>query len=407
MSEGQRRSWAGEPDATLQEPVAGCITGPKKCPHTHITTILRKPCRFLTQALPTPSLIPTKTFPIPCTAKFSIYLGKYSDTLDRMTIVISHISAIEYWLAHESLKPKATSAHAATELPSAGPTIDDRRRVEQLLKQCASIPLHIAATKPLHNSTRFRCHVWSPPVARALYRIADDVYVCSPELAFFQSAATLDKIDTVRLGCELCATYSIDRHARGGFFQRNAITTREKLGAVVRENQGANGIKTARWALNHVLDRSASPAETKVALALTLPCKIGGMGLPQPSLNRFIPLNAAEQKALNRSYFLCDLYWEQAKLAIEYDSDAEHSGSERIASDAARRNALLRLGITVITVGNQTFRDRSEFKRVGATVARLLGTRIRPRSEHYDRRQIELRKRLSSQPIWESARYSK
>ena len=119
-----------------------------------------------------------------------------------------------------------------------------------------------------------------------------------------------------------------------------------------------------------------------------------------------ITFNAAEQKALNRSYFLCDLYWEQAKLAIEYYSDAEHSGSERIASDAARRNALLRLGITVITVGNQTFRDRSEFKRVGATVARLLGTRIRPRNEHYGRRQIELRKRLSSQPIWESARYS-
>ena len=260
--------------------MAGCITGPKKCPHTHTTTILRKPCRSLTQALPIPSLIPTKTFPIPCTAKFSIYLGKYSDTLDCMTIVISHISAIEYWLAHESLKPKATSAHAATELPSAGPTIDDRRRAEQLLKQCASIPLHIAATKPLHNSTRFRCHVWSPPVARALYRIADDVYVCSPELAFVQSATALDKIDTVRLGYELCATYSIDRQAHGGFFQRNAITTREKLGAVVCENQGANGIKIARWALDHVLDRSASPAETKVALALTLPCKIGGMGLP-------------------------------------------------------------------------------------------------------------------------------
>lgn len=328
-----------EPNATPQEPGAGCITGPKKCPHTHITTILRKPCRFLTQTLPTPSLILTKAFPIPCTAKFSFYLGKYSDTLDCMTIVISHISAIEYWLAHESLKPKAMSAHAATELPSAGPTIDDRRRAEQLLKQCASIPLHITTTKPLHSSTRFRCHVWSPPVARALYRIADDVYVCSPELAFVQSAAALDKIDTVRLGCELCATYSIDRHARRGFFQRNAITTREKLGAIVCENQGANGIKTARWALDHVLDRSASPAETKVALALTLPCKIGGMGLPQPSLNRFIPLNAAEQKALNRSYFLCDLYWEQAKLAIEYDSDAEHSGSERIASDAARRNA--------------------------------------------------------------------
>lgn len=126
--------------------MASCITGPKKCPHTHITTILRKPCRFLTQALPTPSLTPTKTFPIPCTAKFSFYLGKYSGTLDCMTIVISHISAIEYWLAHESLKPKATSAHTATELPSAGPTIDDRRRAEQLLKQCTSIPLHIATT---------------------------------------------------------------------------------------------------------------------------------------------------------------------------------------------------------------------------------------------------------------------
>ena len=88
--------------------MAGCITGPKKYPHTHITTILRKPCRFLTQTLPAPSLILTKVFPIPCTAKFSFYLGKYSDTLDCMTIVISHISAIEYWLAHESLKLKAS-----------------------------------------------------------------------------------------------------------------------------------------------------------------------------------------------------------------------------------------------------------------------------------------------------------
>ena len=162
MSGGRRGSWADRarcrtagawgwpsPMRHRRSLGAGCITGPKKCPHTHITTILRKPCRFLTQALPIPFLIPTKTFPIPYTAKFSIYLGKYSDTLDCMTIVISHISAIEYWLAHESIKPKATSAHAATELPSAGPTIDDRRRAEQLLKQCASIPLHIATTKPL------------------------------------------------------------------------------------------------------------------------------------------------------------------------------------------------------------------------------------------------------------------
>lgn len=321
MSEGRRGSWADRarcrtagtwdrpsptrhrrslgtaaPDAMPQEPMAGCITGPKKYPHTHITTILRKPCRFLTQTLPAPSLILTKVFPIPCTAKFSFYLGKYSDTLDCMTIVISHISAIEYWLAHESLKLKATSAHAATELPSAGPTIDDRRRAEQLLKQCASIPLHIATTKPLHSSTRFRCHVWSPPVARALYRIADDVYVCSPELAFVQSAAALDKIDTVRLGCELCATYSIDRHARRGFFQRNAITTREKLGAIVCENQGANGIKTARWALDHVLDRSASPAETKVALALTLPLQNRRNGTPSAFAKPLHPAQRSRAK---------------------------------------------------------------------------------------------------------------
>lgn len=160
-----------------------------------------------------------------------------------MTIVISHISAIEYWLAHESLKPKATSAHAATELPSAGPTIDDRRRAEQLLKQCTSIPLHIAATKPLHNSTRFRCHVWSPPVARALYRIANDVYVCSPELAFVQSATALDKIDTVRLGCELCATYSIDRHARGGSFSAMPSPRAKSSARSFAKTKGQTGSK--------------------------------------------------------------------------------------------------------------------------------------------------------------------
>lgn len=42
--------------------------------------------------------------------------------------------------------------------------------------------------------------------------------------------------------------------------------------------------------------------------------------------------------------FRCDLLWPTASLCVEYDSDMFHTGSQKIARDARRRNALASLG---------------------------------------------------------------
>lgn len=51
------------------------------------------------------------------------------------------------------------------------------------------------------------------------------------------------------------------------------------------------------------------------------------------------------------------MFWPEANVAIEYDSDLEHTGSARIAEDAQRRNDLTALGITTITATREQVMD--------------------------------------------------
>jgi hypothetical protein len=68
-----------------------------------------------------------------------------------------------------------------------------------------------------------------------------------------------------------------------------------------------------------------------------------------------------------------DLLWDDAHLAIEYDSDAFHTASRRIANDARRRDVLTELGYRVITVTTEHMRSAPEIERVATLVAKHLG----------------------------------
>ena len=58
------------------------------------------------------------------------------------------------------------------------------------------------------------------------------------------------------------------------------------------------------------------------------------------------------RKCTPRKFFVLDLFWQSARLDVEYDSDAFHTSAAGISSDAERRNALQAMGFSVITVTN-------------------------------------------------------
>lgn len=164
------------------------------------------------------------------------------------------------------------------------------------------------------------------------------------------------------------------------------------------------GRSAAKRALRHIQSGSASPSETKLAIALSLPHKLGGLGLPQPELNKHIKLSVAEQRISGQQYLKCNLFWPESRLGVKYDSDDWHIGSERISEDATRRNSLAFANVTVLTVTRLQYNNREELIRIAKIIAKQLGTRFQPRCENFMQKHQALCDLLYTQPEWESRR---
>ena len=126
-----------------------------------------------------------------------------------------------------------------------------------------------------------------------------------------------------------------------------------------------------------------------------LPCGLGGFGIPAPHLNYVIPRPTRHASRIDQRYLVCDAYWPEARLDVEYDSTAYHTGSERIAHDSRRRDALALLGVDVITVTAAQIHDTRAFENVAYLVSRKLGHRIRAdATRNWAARHAELREIL-------------
>ncbi|RDB64736.1 hypothetical protein C1878_01725 [Gordonibacter sp. 28C] len=215
--------------------------------------------------------------------------------------------------------------------------------------------------------------------------------VSSPELCFLQMAERENPVDLVMDGLELCGTYDI---STGEMRSCAPLTTAAKLEAFVAKSAGAHGRKKALWALRFVVDGSASPRETVLAMLLCLPYRFGGYGFAPPCLNYRIDVGAHAQKMASRKFYRCDLYWPEAKLAIEYDSDSEHLGSRSAASDSSRRNALDALGVDVISVTTLQIASRVEMERIANHIGKRLGKRVQYKEPSFSVANLTLRTEL-------------
>ena len=148
-------------------------------------------------------------------------------------------------------------------------------------------------------------------------------------------------------------------------------------------------------ALRYIADNSASPMETILSMLMTLPYRLGGYNLPMPILNKRLEIPLETRKAVGKSYYECDIYWPQANVDLEYDSDTHHAEKVKIAMDSIRRDTLLAMGVTVITVTSRQINNAMVLHEVAKTVAKLLGKRLQLPDDFEDKRS-ELRRQLLS-----------
>lgn len=286
---------------------------------------------------------------------------------------ISHKTADEFYSSAEVRNGRIARTSRAGFAQSHVP---DQRKTASL-PECLHVlhsPMHLlvpneGGRKVASNLT---CHIWSRAIPEeAFVRVEDGVYACSPEFTFFQMAEYLSLHELIALGFEYCGTYSLQAHEKQCVFGVAPLTSAARLKRFVERLPSARHVEKARKAASLVRDGSASPMETALYMTMCLSRKMGGYALPCAILNYRVALNEKARKIYKREYCLCDLYFPEAGVDLEYDGRDYHFGKD--ASDRARAVALGIMGCAYVSVSAIQYRDEAALFQIARQIATMHG----------------------------------
>jgi hypothetical protein len=203
------------------------------------------------------------------------------------------------------------------------------------------------------------------------------VLVSSPELLFLELASELGIHRLILLGLQLCSYPNRD--------SSRAITSRKKLEAFLSKTKGHRGHRKAVRALKYVKDGSASIMESLTYMILGLPHALGGYGLGDAVFNYKVELKEEGQTRLRQNYCCVDLFYKQAKLAIEYESFAHHQKPSKLGKDAIRSIILQRQGIDVMHMSTIQLYDKEACRDFAYALANRIGKRIQIRAKNFNK----------------------
>ncbi|MDR3365118.1 MAG: endonuclease domain-containing protein [Clostridiales Family XIII bacterium] len=223
--------------------------------------------------------------------------------------------------------------------------------------------------------------------------------VASPELLFLEAAEMFGFHRALLLGLTLCGKppkpqSRLSMQYGDSFMpQGEALTTSRKIRAFIGKTKRQRGHDIACRAAKYLADGSASLMESLLYMFLVLRHHYGGYGLKGAEFNRVIRLNGRES-ATGKRQFVVDLCWEEAKLAVEYDSYTHHANKSSWANDERRTTALRSLGYNVIRINTDQIYSDIAFAKAAQIVADGLGKRIRIRDAGFRSARQQLRSLL-------------
>jgi hypothetical protein len=197
------------------------------------------------------------------------------------------------------------------------------------------------------------------------------------------------------LGLQLCS------HPPGN--PSEAITTKHKLKSFLAKTPGHHGHRKALRAVKYIEDGSASVMESIAYMILTLPHALGGYGLDGTVFNHEIKLNNEAAKRLGQKRCFADLYYKQAKLAVEYESFAFHNSPMEQGKDAMRSAILERQNVEVMHLSTIQLYNKDACMDFAFNLASRIGKRMQIRAKEFDQMHGLLRTLLPvGKPVVES-----
>ena len=239
-------------------------------------------------------------------------------------------------------------------------------------------------------SPAINCRAWTGGALPrgSIYRISDRLAVVGPELALVRSATGLTRLELVRAATDLCGTFSINAEHRMDLQERAPVTSVSRIRSYLESLPRVNGARLLRAVTPWLIEHSASPRETSMSLALSLPTRMGGQGLPHHAANERIDLSAESVRLTRRAYLVGDAVWSHEKLVLEYNSNKHHDTEEELEFDFEKITALQSLGYTVLPVSTNHFNDYDAFFTIVQDCRRKLHVRDRRAAEADEKRRV-------------------
>jgi very-short-patch-repair endonuclease len=242
-----------------------------------------------------------------------------------------------------------------------------------------------------NHDARFRTngktvHSCNVPLPAGAIKTKDGKKVASPELLFLELACKLDIHRLILLGLQLCS------HPPG--LPAAAITTKQKLTTFLSKTAKHRGHRKAIRAVKYIENGSASIMESLSYILLALPHALGGYVLNGVTFNYEITLKNDAQVQLGQYRCFADLYYRQAKVAVEYDSFTYHNTPSEQGKDNLRSSLLERQGIDVMHFSTIQLYNNDACRDFAYNLAARLGKRIQIRTNKFDEMHALIRELL-------------
>ncbi|QWT17355.1 hypothetical protein KPC83_05815 [Collinsella sp. zg1085] len=209
-------------------------------------------------------------------------------------------------------------------------------------------------------------------------------------LIALQMARYLSLLELVELYYELCADYSLSVSPKERYFERPSLTTVEALCDYAHHTDIHGGKKKALQALKYVHNHARSPMETACAMLISLPKRLGGLGIRDIELNARIDVPSHLQQLTRSKYFLADILLKKSGTDFEYHGSM-HEEEQRGISDEERRQTLQSLGFEVVVARKQSLFNQQAFVRLFEALRMQAGERADRYPADFAIRQEKLR----------------
>lgn len=296
-----------------------------------------------------------------------------------MSICLSHMSADRALetlaCSGQAVEMAASSVMCGFEATDAAVSAVSDELESLLGPEAKDLNLLVGADGERHATEKKVIHKWTGPLPEgSLAKVCEGLYVSTPSFCLLQQAAELHTINL----CQMLGRYLAVATPKGGrdgktLQERAPLLEEEALGLYLSQFSRPRGAVRVREAMRWTAAGAASPQETNLQLALTLPYAYGGFGLVKPLMNYRVTLSEKAKALCGKDECYIDLYWRGKSFGIEYQGMFHN---QQIGEDYARFYALDCMGKQVLFVADAQLWDAVQMEYIAHRVARRLGKKV-------------------------------